>query len=100
MSMATKRQTGQDSRRRPPASGSGSTFRDQMQLPEGKTCNDCYAFQFCIGIGCTSHGATHCDYWPNRFRPNYLFIRTEFGLSAYWGTNAELLALTLTMARA
>ena len=48
----------------------GRTFRDETALPEGKTCNDCYAFKFCIGIGCTSHGATHCDYWPNRFRPN------------------------------
>jgi hypothetical protein len=52
------------------AIGSGRTIRDQMALPEGNTCNDCYAFRFCIGIGCTSHGATHCDYWPNRFRPN------------------------------
>ena len=27
----------------------------------------------------------------------YLFNRKDFGLSAYWPTNAELLAITLTM---
>jgi len=32
-------------------------------------------------------------------KPNYLFIRKDFGLSAYWGRNTELLALTLTMSQ-
>ena len=30
--------------------------------------------------------------------PNYLIKRKVFRLSAYWGTNAEKLALTLSMA--
>ena len=40
----------------------------------GKLCDDCYAFWFCDGIGCTESGRTSCDYWPNRFRP----IQKEF----------------------
>ena len=31
--------------------------------------------------------------------PNYLFRRKEFGLSAYWPRNAELLATALIMAQ-
>lgn len=40
----------------------------EMMLPEGKTCVDCFAVRFCVGIGCTKPDATRCDYWPNRFR--------------------------------
>lgn len=39
-----------------------------MKLPEGKSCDDCYAAHFCFGIGCSKPGRTSCDYWPNRFR--------------------------------
>jgi len=57
--------------------------------------------------GCTPEPATRfygmrqdvADSQHIAAKPNYLFMRKEFGLSAYWGTNAELLALTLTMAR-
>ena len=31
--------------------------------------------------------------------PNYLFSRKEFGLSPYWPTNAELLAMALIIAQ-
>jgi hypothetical protein len=31
--------------------------------------------------------------------PNYLFKRKDFGLSAYWPRNAEMLAIILTMSQ-
>lgn len=40
---------------------------EAMKLPPGKKCDDCYAFRFCNGIGCTWSGRTECDYFPNRF---------------------------------
>jgi len=43
-------------------------YDKDMKLPEGKTCKDCYASYFCIGIGCTYADRTKCDYWPNRFK--------------------------------
>lgn len=43
-------------------------YDEEMKLPEGKTCADCYAVRFCVGIGCTVATATKCDYWPRRFR--------------------------------
>lgn len=43
-------------------------YDEDMKLPAGKTCSDCYAARFCVGIGCTKPGSTKCDYWPNRFR--------------------------------
>ena len=45
-----------------------ATVQEEMNLPDGNTCDDCFAFRFCNGIGCTSSGRTHCDYHPNRFR--------------------------------
>ena len=42
-------------------------YDQDMKLPEGKTCDLCFAFRFCNGIGCTWAGRTECDYWPNRF---------------------------------
>lgn len=42
-------------------------YQKEMQLPVGKTCADCYAVKFCVGIGCTKTDATKCDYYPNRF---------------------------------
>ncbi len=44
-------------------------YEKDMQLPAGKTCADCYAVRFCVGIGCTKPDATKCDYHPNRFHP-------------------------------
>lgn len=43
-------------------------YEKAMQLPPGKTCADCYAIKFCLGIGCTTLSSTKCDYHPNRFR--------------------------------
>jgi hypothetical protein len=43
-------------------------YRAEMKLPDGRTCADCYAVRFCVGIGCTTAAATSCDYWPRRFR--------------------------------
>jgi len=42
---------------------------DSMNLAPGVTCDSCYAFYFCKGIGCTKPGATRCDYYPNRYFP-------------------------------
>jgi len=39
-----------------------------MSLPAGKTCDTCYAYLFCSGIGCTKAKATQCDYYPVRYR--------------------------------
>lgn len=47
-------------------------YEKDMQLPPGKTCADCYAAKFCVGIGCTKPDATKCDYYPNRFREKNL----------------------------
>lgn len=43
--------------------------REAMKLPDGVTCDSCYAFRFCSGIGCSWSGRTECDYYPNRYRP-------------------------------
>jgi hypothetical protein len=43
-------------------------YTEEMKLPTGKTCADCFASKFCIGIGCTTADDTSCDYWPNRFK--------------------------------
>lgn len=43
-------------------------YNADMRLPDGKTCADCYAVRFCVGIGCTTVESTKCDYWPRRFR--------------------------------
>lgn len=40
---------------------------EAMKLPPGKTCDQCFAFSFCKGIGCRWSGRTECDYYPNRF---------------------------------
>lgn len=42
-------------------------YEADMKLPAGRTCADCFASKFCIGIGCTKEESTSCDYWPNRF---------------------------------
>lgn len=43
-------------------------YHEEMKLPEGRVCGDCFAWRFCIGIGCTTAERTTCDYWPNRFK--------------------------------
>ncbi len=42
---------------------------DSMNLPEGVTCDSCFAFSYCKGIGCTWAGRKQCDYYPNRYSP-------------------------------
>ena len=58
-----------------------------MNLPPGVTCDSCYAFRFCVGIGCTKPGATRCDYFPNRYHTR--MIRGSKGtLKTYAEPNA------------
>jgi hypothetical protein len=46
-----------------------STLRSpRIFLPPGFTCQDCWAFSFCAGIGCTTAENTVCDFYPSRFR--------------------------------
>ena len=45
----------------------GPNYREEMKLPEGKVCDQCFAFRFCKGIGCSWSGRVECDYWPSRF---------------------------------
>lgn len=44
-----------------------SRNNEEMALPPGKTCGQCYAFRFCSGIGIAKPEQTRCDYWPVRF---------------------------------
>jgi hypothetical protein len=42
---------------------------DSMKLPEGKTCQDCAHFQWCVKFfGCKPANET-CDWAPSRFVP-------------------------------
>lgn len=43
-------------------------YAAEKRLPDGRTCADCFAVKYCVGIGCTTAESTSCDYWPNRFR--------------------------------
>lgn len=39
-----------------------------MNLPEGYTCADCFAFlRFCKPMGIAKDSNTQCDYAPSRF---------------------------------
>jgi hypothetical protein len=41
-----------------------------MDLPHGKTCNDCQHVSFCLQfIGPDISGNTSCDWFPIRFVP-------------------------------
>lgn len=42
--------------------------REEMNLPEGKTCDDCFHFEKCVGIGYTWSRRKECDFYPSRFR--------------------------------
>ena len=44
-----------------------STFAT-MDLPEGKTCADCYAVRHCTALYGVKTTDTKCDFWPVRFR--------------------------------
>jgi hypothetical protein len=42
---------------------------DDMALPEGFTCQDCFAFaRFCAPMGIAKPENTRCDWLPSRFR--------------------------------
>lgn len=41
---------------------------DDMALPAGFTCHDCFAFNFCRGIGVAKAEQIRCDWAPSRFR--------------------------------
>jgi hypothetical protein len=36
-------------------------YAEEMKLPDGRTCSECFASRFCIGIGCTTAESTKCD---------------------------------------
>jgi hypothetical protein len=40
---------------------------DDMKLPEGETCNDCYHFTRCIALFGAKETNTTCDWSPSRF---------------------------------
>jgi hypothetical protein len=49
---------------------SGRARFASMDLPTGKTCDDCRHFGFCSKfIGPEIAGNTHCDWFPIRFLP-------------------------------
>jgi hypothetical protein len=40
-----------------------------MELPDGFTCQDCFAFsRFCKPLGIAKHENKTCDYYPVRFQ--------------------------------
>lgn len=42
--------------------------KDEMSLPDGKTCGDCVHLRRCLGIGYTSSAENdRCDFYPIRF---------------------------------
>lgn len=42
--------------------------RDDMKLPEGKTCADCHWFKRCDWLISCKPTNTECDWSPSRFR--------------------------------
>ena len=48
--------------------GNEPNYREDMQLPAGKKCGDCFASRHCIALGMTTAERTSCDFWPNRFK--------------------------------
>lgn len=50
-----------------------------MNLPFGKTCNDCANFKGCLEfLGPKNvEGSTHCDWAPSRFRPVEAAVKPE-----------------------
>ena len=41
---------------------------ESMELPEGKICFDCFAFNWCSRVIGVKERNTKCDYYPVRFR--------------------------------
>jgi hypothetical protein len=42
-------------------------MKDDMKLPDGKTCNDCIHFQRCSWLISCSPNNTNCDWSPSKF---------------------------------
>jgi hypothetical protein len=42
---------------------------DDMKLPPGVTCAECYYFKRCVSFIGISGDETTCDWAPSRFRP-------------------------------
>ena len=40
---------------------------DDMDLPEGKTCEDCHWFEKCVVLFRCPAESTRCDFAPSRF---------------------------------
>lgn len=41
---------------------------EEMKLPEGKTCKDCFAYTWCKRLFGCEETNTECDYYPVRFK--------------------------------
>jgi hypothetical protein len=41
---------------------------DTAALPQGKTCKDCHAFEYCNWLLQAKADSTECDWTPSRFR--------------------------------
>lgn len=39
-----------------------------MELPDRKTCGDCYAFSYCSRLCGHKETDTYCDFFPRRFK--------------------------------
>jgi len=39
-----------------------------MELPQGKTCGDCFAFRHCAAFYGRKATDTYCDFFPRRFK--------------------------------
>ena len=43
-------------------------YQKEMELPEGKTCSDCYHAYRCTALGYSKGDRTSCDFYPSRYR--------------------------------
>ena len=74
-----------------------------MKLPAGEVCDNCFAFTFCAGIGCTWSGRTECDYYPRRFlkaQPNVHHYEKNYGKTLEQKPQPELEGATAGAGRA
>lgn len=47
----------------------GMTNYETMELPAGKTCNDCRHIGFCVNFLGDVRARSSCDWFPIRFQP-------------------------------
>lgn len=54
---------------------------DCMELPEGKTCNDCRHYRFCDDFIGLEGSETRCDWAPARFLEKVARSRAEHNIT-------------------